>query len=376
MATLTIKGGRVIDVEARTIAEADVHIDAGIVVDALPGAADRVIDAGGAYVAPGFIDLHTHVFSHPLFDTPRLEADRIGVQQGVACVVDAGSSGAATIDAFERFVRRTQATPAFAFINIGSPGLPGLGGGHASRPELCDLPGTVRAFERHDWLVGVKVLASASHTGSFGLEAVKLARKAAELVGKPLMLHVGNAPPLIDDVLELLRPGDIVTHTYHGKIGGVLGFRDAVIGAFRDAVDRGVVVDVGHGRSSFCFRVCETALAQGMPVHTISSDLHRGNVDRYAVSLARTMTKLRAIGMALMDVVCAVTRTPAAAVGLERYGFGAIRPGQPAYLTVFEERDEAFEIEDATGDRRVAASRIETCGVVVGERYHERTQPL
>lgn len=376
MATLKLTGGQVFDVEAGTVSGADVHVEDGIVVDALAGEADVVVDVGGAYVAPGFIDLHTHVFSHPLFDTSRLEADRIGVQQGVACVVDAGSSGAATIDAFERFVRRTQATATFAFINIGSPGLPNLGGGHASRPELCDLPGTVRAFERHDWLVGVKVLASASHTGSFGLEAVKLARKAAELVGKPLMLHVGNAPPLIDDVLDLLRPGDIVTHTYHGKIGGVLGFADTVIPAFREAVERGVVVDVGHGRSSFCFRVCETALAQGMPVHTISSDLHRGNVDRYAVSLARTMTKLRALGMSLMDVVRAVTRNPAIAVGLDRHGFGTIRQGQRACLTVFDERDEPMDLEDSTGDKRHAPSRIETRGVVLGNAYHERTQPL
>ena len=241
MTTLTITGGRRIDVEAGTTRDGDLHIADGVVVEALDHPADRVVDAAGAFVAPGFIDLHTHVFSHPLFTSSRLEADRIGTRQGVACVVDAGSSGAATIDAFPRFVHETQQTRVFAFINIGSPGLPNLGGGHASRPELCDLPGVVRAFERHDWLVGVKVLASASHTGSFGLEAVKLARKAAELVDKPLMLHVGNAPPLIDDVLELLHPGDIVTHTYHGKVGGVLGYQDRVIPAFRDAVERGVI---------------------------------------------------------------------------------------------------------------------------------------
>ena len=169
MTTLKLSGGQVFDVDAGTVATATVDVADGIIVDALAQEPDQVIDVAGAYVAPGFIDLHTHVFSHPLFDTPRLEADRIGVQQGVACVVDAGSSGAATIDAFERFVRRTQATATFAFINIGSPGLPNLGGGHASRPELCDLPGTVRAFERHDWLVGFMVRASASHSRSFGI---------------------------------------------------------------------------------------------------------------------------------------------------------------------------------------------------------------
>ena len=376
MTTLTISRGKVIDVDSGEIAEQDLHVADGFVVDALDAPAQKVIDARGAFVAPGFIDLHTHVFSHPLFETSRLEADRIGVEQGVACVVDAGSSGAATIDAFPRFVHQTQATPTYAFVNIGSPGLPNVGGGHASRPDLCDLPGTVAALERHDWLVGVKVLASASHTGSFGLEAVKLARKAAELAGKPLMLHVGNPPPLIDDVLDLLRPGDIVTHTYHGKVGGVLGYRDAVIPAFREAVQRGVVVDIGHGRSSFSFRVCEAALAQGMPVHTISSDLHRGNVDRHAVSLARTMTKLAMLGVPFIDVVRAVTRNPAEAIGLEHAGFGRIATGRPAFLTVFETVEGPFEIEDATGETRIAPRRFETRGAVVRDTLHERTQPL
>ena len=376
MTTLTITGGQRMDVDAGTICEDDLHIADGVVVEALDRPADRVVNVRGAFVAPGFIDLHTHVFSHPLFGTTRLEADRIGTRQGVACVVDAGSLGATTIDAFPRFVHETQQTRVFAFINIGSPGLPNLGGGHASRPDLCDLPGVVRALERHDWLVGVKVLASASHTGSFGIEAVKLARKAAELAGKPLMLHIGNAPPLIDDVLELLRPGDIVTHTYHGKVGGVLGYRDRVIPAFREAVERGVIVDVGHGRSSFSFRVCETALAEGLPVHTISSDLHRGNLDHHAVSLARTMSKLRALGMSLMDTVRAVTQAPAEAVGLDRLGFGSFTVGKPAYATVFKENAEPWQVEDAEGDVRTMPGRIETRGVAIGSTYHERDAPL
>jgi dihydroorotase len=373
---IAIENGQVIDPECGTIEARTVAVEDGRIVEALSGPADETVDARGAYVAPGFVDLHTHVFSHDLFDHSRLEADRIGVAQGVACVVDAGSSGARTIDAFPELVR-TQRTRVFAFINIGSPGFPTLGGGHASRPELCDLEGTVRAFERHDdWLVGVKVLASQSHTGSFGLEAVKLARKAADLVSKPLMLHIGNAPPVIDDVLELLRPGDIVTHSYHGKIGGVLGYRDQVIPAFREAVERGVVVDLGHGRSSFSFRTCEQALAQGMPLHCISTDLHRGNLERYVVSLARTMSKIRTLGFSLLDVVKAVTVNPARAIRIDERGFGTLRAGAPAHLTIFEEVEDPWRVEDAVGDARDVPRRIDTLGVLVGEAYHVRSAEL
>ena len=376
-----LRGGRLVDPASGALRAVDVlirdgriaAIDAGLQTP--PESTELQLD--GALLAPGFIDLHTHVFSHPLFRNSRLQADRIGVRQGVACVVDAGSSGAATIDAFPQFVHATQATRVYAFINIGSPGLPNLGGGHASRPELLDLPGVVKAFERHgDWLVGVKVLASASHTGAFGLEAVKMARKAAELAGRPLMLHVGNAPPVIDDVLDLLRPGDIVTHTYHGKPGGVLTYGDGVLPAFREAVARGVVVDIGHGRASFSFRVAERALEAGMPVHCISSDLHRGNVDRYAVSLARTMSKLLALGMSLPETLAAVTSTPAAALGLDARGIGTLAVGGPADITAFDLVDCDREVEDAEGERRTLRQWIEPRHVWVGGQHHAVDAPL
>ncbi len=377
MQRIAITGGRVLDPESETDTVRDLVFEDGCLTDDAPRGDETVVDASGCWVSPGFIDLHTHIFNHPLFGQSRVPADRIGVGQGVTTVVDAGSSGAPTIDAFPEVVLQTQATRAFAFINIGSPGLPNLGGGHASRPELCDLEGVVKAFDRHgDWLVGVKVLASQSHTGAFGLEAVKLARKAAELVDKPLMLHVGNAPPLIDDVLDLLRPGDIVTHTYHGKVGGVLGYRDRIIPAFRAAVDRGVVVDLGHGRSSFSFRVCETALEQGMPLHSISSDLHRGNLDRYAVSLARTMMKMRLLGLSLREVVERVTLGPARAIGLDQTGFGRLAPGRSTTLSVFREEAGELTLEDAEGASRVAEQIIRPVGTVVDGVWREAAEPI
>lgn len=382
MPTTLIRGGQLYDPARHEFRAGDVLIDGERIsaigrVDADAARGATVVDASGAYVSAGFIDSHTHIFAHPLFRTSRLNADRIGVQQGVACCVDAGSFGANTVDAFPEFVHKTQRTRAYAFINIGSPGLPNVGGGHASRPDLCDLPGVVKAFDRHgDWLIGVKVLASASHTEAFGEQAVKMARKAAELVGRPLMLHIGNAPPVVDDVLDLLRPGDIITHTYHGKVGGVLTYQDKVLPAFRAAVERGVWVDVGHGAASFSFRTCERALAQGMPVHTISSDLHAGNVNRYAISLARTMSKLLALGLSLADVVRAVTATPAKMLRLDERGFGALAVGAPAHVTIFDVHDEARVLEDAEGDKRTVDKWIAPRAVFVAGGSHERSAEL
>lgn len=377
--TILIKGGKVFDHATSEFERADILIDDDIVLQIghVEAEADQTLDATGLYVAPGFIDLHCHIFDHPLFQTGRLKADRIGVNQGVACLIDTGSAGPTTIDAFKEFVIDTQSTTTFALCNVGSPGLPGIDGGHSSRPELVSLSGTVKAIERNpDWILGVKVLASSSHTGLMGLEAVKIARKAAELTNTPMMVHIGNAPPVIEDILELMRPGDILTHAYHGKVGGVIGRDDHVIPEFKAAVERGVIVDLGHGRSSFSFRTCEIALSQDMPLHTISSDLHMGNINRYVVSLARTMSKFRLIGLPLEEVVDKVTWSPARALNLDRFGFGGLQEGEPANITVFAETDRQVEVEDAEGDVRLTNHWIEPKMVFVRGKPFRVTEAL
>ncbi len=370
MTTTLIAGGEVYDHISHSFRRLDVLIEDGLIRETgLHLHADQTLDATGLYVTPGLIDMHCHIFDHPLFRSSRLQADRIGIQQGVACLVDTGSAGPGMIDAFRKFVIDTQETCTYALCNIGSPGIPGMQGGHSSTPDRISLSGTVRAIERNpDWILGVKVLASSSHTGLMGIEAVRIGRKAAELTGTPLMVHIGNAPPVIEEILELLRPGDILTHAYHGKVGGVLGYAGRVIPEFRAAVERGIVVDIAHGRSSFSFATCEEALDQGMPVHTISSDLHMGNIDRYVVSLARTMTKFRALGLSLADVVRATTWSPASALRLLERGFGTIEPGVPATISLFRETDQCHELEDSEGETRISPCWIEPVATLIHGR--------
>lgn len=379
MTKTLIKGGNVFNPVSCEFAKRNILINKGKIESLNAGdvKADDVVDATEQYVSPGFIDLHCHVFNHPLFRASHLNADRIGIEQGVACVVDTGSAGAATIDAFKEFVIDTQETATFALVNIGSPGLPGIKGGHSGSHELVSLSGTVEAVQRHpDWIKGVKVLASSSHTGMLGIEAVKIGRKAAQLTNSPLMVHLGNAPPVIEEVLELMRPGDIITHAYHGKIGGVLGYRDKIIPEFKAAVERGVLVDIAHGRSSFSFATCEKALDQGMPIDTISSDLHMGNINRYVVSLARTMSKFRLLGLSLEEVIKAVTLSPAKAIGLQVHGFGDLTEGGPANITLFRESDKAVEVEDSEGEKKTTRHWIEPSTVFVDGKRFEASQTI
>lgn len=378
MATTLIKNGNLYDAETHAFHLRQVLIEDGRVasLDSDQSNADLIVDATDVYVTPGLIDLHCHIFNHPEQST-RLAADRIGVGQGVTCLLDTGSTGGDTLDEFREIVRETQATNTYALCNIGSPGKPGLQSGHAAKPELLSIDKTVRAIDRNrDYALGVKVLASSSHTGLMGIEAVKMASKAAEITGTPLMAHIGNAPPVIDDILKLLRPGDIVTHAYHGKIGGVLGYDDKVIPSFRAAIERGVHVDIAHGRSSFSFRICEAALEQGMPVHSISSDLHRGNIDNCVLSLARTMSKFRLLGLSLEDVVRATTISPARVVGLDKFGLGSIVVGGPANISLFRETDREIEVEDADGEKRTTRSWIEPLGCFVNGDYHTAKEKI
>ena len=71
MYDLLVRGGRVIDGSGRPAVTADVAIQGGRIVEigpGLSGAARRTLDADGAIVTPGFIDIHTHYDAQVTWD--------------------------------------------------------------------------------------------------------------------------------------------------------------------------------------------------------------------------------------------------------------------------------------------------------------------
>ena len=168
-------------------------------------------------------------------------------------------------------------------------------------------------------MLGVKVRITDNVVGTNGVEPLRRARRAAELAGKGfrVMCHIGAAPGNLADVLDLLRPGDILTHSYSGA-GNNIVQNGQLIPAAKAAKQRGVIFDVGHGAGSFNWEIAERALQQGAPPQTISSDLHVYNVNGPVYDLATTVTKFLHLGLSLDASLEKVTAVPAQVVGMAR----------------------------------------------------------
>lgn len=345
---LAITGGRVIDPAVNFDGIATLLVANGKIADLLPeGApfqADEVIDAKGLLVLPGLIDLHVHCFEGET--SLGLRPDQIGVEQGITTIVDAGSAGSANFHLFLQQARAAK-TRVLGFLNIAKDGLA------KGRGELADLANldpeaTIATLKEHaDVLVGIKARASASVVKTLGITPIKIAKETAKRAGVPMMVHIGNAPPALPEVLELLEEGDIVTHAWHGKPGGIFD-ANGLIPAAEAALKRGVIFDVGHGQSSFSFTTARRYLAEGRQIDTISSDLWKGNETGPVFSQLFTMSKLLHIGMPLPEVVAAASWRAAKAIRRESE-IGALTVGREADISIVRLTQGTFPMVDSEG---------------------------
>ena len=311
-----------------------------------PSGAQR-LNCEGSYLSPGWTDLHAHVW-HGGTDIS-IRPSLCGVERGVTTIVDAGSAGEANFHGFREFIIEPARERIRAFLNIGSIGLVACN----RVSELIDIRSididrTVDCVERNrDVIIGIKVRASHVILGSWGITPVKVAKKVAKILKLPLMVHVGEPPPLFDEVLEILTPGDVVTHCFNGKAGGsILEDEDLFLLAERCASE-GIRLDVGHGSASFSFKVAEAAIVRGLLPFSISTDLHARSLDSPVWDLGPTMSKLLAVGMPFDAVIEAATLAPMSVIGLPTEN--RLAPGTPAEFTLFDLVDGDLRIADSMG---------------------------
>jgi dihydroorotase len=373
---LVIANGEVLDPAQRLRGKRDLGIKNGQVAAVAPSIpADRAvqrIDASGKLVTPGLVDLHTHLCPHLGIGLP---ADELVGITATTTAVSAGDAGAYTFGNFRHGVVPQSRTRLYGFVHIATIGLAGgLAPGEMLNIDYANVDACAKAVaENADLALGVKVRITDSVVGQNGLEPLRRALRAAEAAGKSfrVMCHIGAAPGSLSDLLDLLRPGDILTHAYSGAGNNTVQNGQLLPAALR-AKQRGVIVDVGHGGGSFDYTVAEPAMAQGFTPDTISSDIHAVSINTPGYpTLPWVMSKFLAMGLPLEEVVARATIEPARIIGRVP-GLGTLMIGAPADVSIFDLVDGPVEFVDTRNNRRGGSKKLVPVLTVRGGRPYGR----
>jgi dihydroorotase len=382
---MLLQGGRVIDPSQGIDGVYDVAIRTGRIAAVSPdisaSTAQDVLDVSGKLVLPGLIDTHAHVYQYV---TGRfgLSADLVGVHSGVTTLVDQGGPSCMTLPGFRTFIVEPAQSRVYTFLSaylVG--GLEGHAYPSLYRPDCMDVEATVRAAQANaDLVKGIKAHAELGGFARWGLEVMRQAARIGQAANLPLYIHFGQLWPLPDtgangldaddilpQVVEILKPGDILAHPFTRHPGGFVNRNGRVHPIVREALARGLWVDVGHG-SHFSFKMARIALDAGIVPHTLGADMHGYNTrvpkpagtpdthpdeehmffGQMRFSLVSTMTTLMACGLTLEQVVPMVTSNPARMLRLEN-DIGTLRPGMVADVSVLHDERGRWVLRDNEG---------------------------
>src|SRR5215218_3413019 len=361
---LVIKGGDVLDPSQSLRGKRDIGIRWGMVeaieADIAPARALKTIEAAGKLVTPGLIDLHSHVY--PYGSAIGIPADELAQFQCTTTMVSAGDAGAHNIAALRRYIVAQSRARIYAFLHIANNGLSGFPVAELYNIDYAQVEACAMTLaESPDFLLGVKVRMSENVIAKHGLEPLKRAIQACEMCGWPakMMVHIGGVATkeLMSQILDLLRPGDVLTHAYSGapNIGGV--FTNIVqdgklLPEALAAKQRGVIFDVGHGGGSFDFTVAEIAIAGGCPPDAISSDIHVYSGNSPGIPfLPNVMSKFIPLGLTVEQVVAMATSAPAKIIN-RAPKIGTLQIGAPGDVAIMDLVEAQTSFVDTRNNRR------------------------
>ncbi len=384
---LVIKNCDVLDPSQSLRGKRDIGIRYGVIealeADIPPARAERVLDAGGKLTTPGLIDLHSHVF--PYGSAIGIPADELVAHQSTTTCVSAGDAGANNFAAFRRHIVAQTRTRLYAFIHIANTGLTPFPVAELYNIDFAQVDACARAIgENADIALGAKVRMSENVIAKHGTEPLKRAIMACEKSGTngKIMCHIGGVETrkLMSDILDLLRPGDVLTHCYSGFPNIAGEFTNIVqdgklLPAALEAKRRGVIFDIGHGGGSFDYTVAESAMQQGAMPDTISSDIHvfSGNSPGMPY-LTWVMSKFLGLGFSLDQVIAMATINPAKVIN-RMPKLGTLQVGAPADVTIMELVEGPVSFVDTRNNKRDGKAYLKpvqtvTAGVPFGRPYN------
>lgn len=364
---LVIRDGHVIDPAQNIDRPADVAIRAGRIALIRPHipaeSATESLDARGQLVVPGLIDIHLHARDSTLLPPEILST-------GVTSMVDGGSRGADNLAQVVEIARNAPNRMRI-LINISRLGNnpnpdPARRGEFMDGLELADVAKARAAIEQNrQWVMGMKARLSRNIAANHDLEVLRLAVQAATPSGIPIMIHMGDTASPLPEILKILRPGDIVTHLYAPPPHGIQDDAGRILPEVRAARRRGIRFDFGNGRTEhWTWAVAQSALAQGFPPDTISTDLEVGGRSEQVFDLPTVMSKFLLLGMPLRQVVACVTANAARSFG-EFRDLGSLRKGAAADVTLLELTKGTFNFVDNYKGMRTGMQKLVTRAVVV-----------
>ncbi len=361
-----IKGGELIDPADERFGLYDVAISGGAIAAVAPdlpaAGATQIVDAHGQYVTPGLIDLHTHCYWGATYWG--IEADPVAARTGVTTWLDVGSAGAYSFPGFRRYAVETNRARLFALLNISSIGLIARTY-ELSNLDYCDVGlGAAIVEANRDVILGIKARIDRDTTRGTGLEPLRRARQLADQVNLPLMVHIGVAPPLLAQIADLLRPGDILTHCCTGLDNHLIDDGQVVYPYIRRLWEQGLILDVGHGTGSFSYASAEAMLVDGVVPDVISSDIHQLAVLGPMYDLPTTLSKFLNLGLSLREVIARATVRPAAAI--RRPELGTLLVGAPADIALFHLEEGDYTFHDVHMQPRRGTMRLVNTATYVG----------
>ncbi|CAG9297055.1 metallo-dependent hydrolase [Celerinatantimonas diazotrophica] len=371
---LLIKNGTILDLQQRQYIRQDIGVNGNKIVD-LSGIenyeSDTTIDAEGAWVLPGLIDFHTHVFHGGL--AIAVDPNIICLPNGVTSVVDAGSSGCTTFNLFKSSVVEPSRVRIKSYLNVVSVGLSTLGGptgylenidpAHYNQAKIAQL-----LAENPDQILGLKLRYSEElfHDHPFKQDPFMTMVDMAQQLNTNFCVHVTDSHLPAPQLIEHFRESDIFAHCYQGKGNTILDEQGNVYPELVKAQQRGVIFDCSNGVAHFHFKVAQTAMEQGFYPDVISTDMTLKNSLRttQVYSLLMVMSKYLNMGMPIFDIIKAVTETPARLMKMDGQ-IGTLKPGAFADIAIVKLVDQPFTFDDSQGNYLKANQIIENCATIL-----------
>jgi dihydroorotase len=371
---LILRGGHVIDPSQSIDGVMDVAFAGGKAAavgrDLKAGPGTEVRDVSGHVVTPGLIDLHTHVYWGGT--SLGIDAEDFCRTSGVTTSIDTGSAGPGNFAGFRKHVIERSEVRILAYLHVSFAGIYAFSNtimyGESQSMHLMAPRDAVKVAEANrDVIVGIKVRVGLHASGEQGSAPLNIALQVADEVGMPLMCHIDHPPPSYEEVIGMLRPGDVLTHAFRPFPNSPVTAQGKVKAAVLDARARGVLFDIGHGKGSFAFKTARAMLANGFMPDTISSDVHQLCINGPAYDQVTTMSKFLCMGVPLPEVIRQSTVN--AAMALKRPELGSLKAGCIGDASVLSIKEGAFDYEDVVGEHMSGSKRIVADATVIGGKW-------